>query len=336
MILKLKELKRFADKSAHIKPNGILPVLNHIRLQDGVITRSDNHQYVSMKADFEGEALIDSATLFAYIGKAKGDITVTAKGTSMVLTDGVTTLKTPTDSIADYPAPQPPDGIAVTLSKDVCKAIGACSASVVPDEIQGQQIRHVFVGKNMVIGTGRFWGISFKIEDALPNLSLLKHEAEIIGSLPGCVLQENSNWHFISASDLTYGTVKSEAKWYDLTPYFAAGAPAFTLPREPVLEFCETVIAVCPGKDLLASLEAHGEVIAFAAKDKAYDVDVTREVACNGPAPLFGFDPRVLQRLLKVMPGTEYTFSPAKNMYHITSGQVTGLIMELILKQENQ
>lgn len=332
MLLNLKHLKEFASAQANVKTYSILPILNYIRFKDGVITKSDAKQYISMRSDFTGEALIDSHVLISYISRAKADIRVTQKGNKLTLTDGFTTVSSPTDNITDYPHPDIPSGEGIELSEDICDMIGSCAAPLLDDEIQVPHVLHVFTGNGLIAGANNFWGVSFKVQAELPVLALRKMEAVIIGGLSGCQFHESGSWHFMTSGAFTYGVIKSESKWYDLSPYFTAAEPDFSLNKSDIYGFCDTVIATCPGKDLLTSLQAQGGMLTLAAKDTAYDIDVAQNIPCETDIPRFGFDPRNLLKLFKAMPADQYGFAKGRSMYHLVDGNRTGLIIEMLLK----
>lgn len=334
MILKLSDLKAFLPAASSIPSNGILPIHDFVRCKDGVLTKSNANTYVSMKADFTGEVLIEERVLGAFMKRAAGDIKVTQKGYKITLDDGVNKISSPTADIANFPHPQEPDGISFELSEPVCKAIGRAAGPILEDQSGIMQKCHVFVGDGAIIGTNDFYGMRQDMEDNPGKLFLTKAEAKIVGRLPGCTVSETENWHFFQTQNYTWGTIKSQARYFDLRQYFKTGTPEFTIMRSSLTGLLEAALPACAGKDVTAHFVASGGKMRLCVQDRAYDIDAVQEVDCPVDVPVFGFDPGYMLKLLNMFTADELDFSPAARMYLISGGGRVGLIMQKLLPNE--
>lgn len=334
MILKLSDLKAFLPAASNIPTYGILPIHDFIRCKDGILTKSNANTYVSMKADFTGEALIEERVLGAFMKRAAADIKVTQKGNKITLDDGVNKISSPTDDIANFPHPQLPDGVSVQLSETICKAIGKAAGPVLEDPAERIQMCHVFIGDGAIVGTNNFYGMRQDIEDNPGKLFLTKAEAKIVGGLPGCTVSETENWHFFQTQSYTWGTIKSQGRYFDLRQHFNTGPVEFTIMRSAIVGLLETALPACAGKDVTAHFVASDGKMRLCVQDKAYDIDAVQELDCPVDVPVFGFDPGYMLKLLNMFTADEVDFCPAASMYLISGTDRVGLIMQKLLPNE--
>lgn len=331
MNIKTKDLRAFARAAGSIRTGSVIPVHAFILLSHGVMTKTNDNQFVSYQSEFDGECLVDEKVLFNFVQHTKAEsIEITAKGKSVTLSDGTRQVKAPTDDVLNFQQPIKSEGAPFPLTRDVIDAIGT-AGQFINEEGEMLPVKcHVFVGNKTVAGTNGNIGYQTTFADDLPEIVLTKGEADLIGKMIDCLFSQNDTWHFYQDGPISYGWIKSTAQYIDLDKIFNKASHDVELPRAPLLSFCELAVASSVGKSVVGSFTGSGGMLQLLVQDREYDIDISQEVEYGGTdIAQFGFGPSLFLRLLKNFPADTYVFSKGQSLYYLTSGNTICLIMEM-------
>ena len=89
-----------------VPTKGVSPILQNVRLGDGLLTGSDNEIRIDREIDYHGEPmLLPAHRLSAILRAATGDeVHLTQQGSSVIVRCGAGSWTLPTESAAEYPA----------------------------------------------------------------------------------------------------------------------------------------------------------------------------------------------------------------------------------------
>lgn len=331
MIVNTSDLKTFLKAASVIDSGSILPVHSFVLLSNGLMMKVNNSQFVKFTSDFKGECLVDEKLLNTFVNHSKSEtITLKISGKSITISDGLRSVKGPTDDVANFHIPVTTAGESILFDEQTLKAIGQASKFVQDiDELLPVK-KHVFIGNNCIIGTNGQIGFKYFSELNLPSVVLSKGEAKLMGSMSNCEFSYTPHWHFFKDGSVVYGWIKSEANFVDLRTVFKESIPDFTLSRSELLAFLDHAVSSTVGNAVVGSFEGVSGRLNLWVRDKSFDIDVSQSIAYDGLAvPIFGFGPVLFQQLVKAFPADTYAFSSGQNIYYLNSGNTTCLIMEM-------
>lgn len=331
MIINVSDLKKFANAAVSIPTGSVIPVHAFVLLSHGVMLKTNDRQYVSYTAEFDGECLIDEKVLFDYIAHTKAEtIEIKVSAKSVKITDGKRAVTAPTADVKDFQQPLKPDGAPFPVPSDVLQAIGTCSKFIMSEDELAPMRKHVFVGNKTVIGSDGHIAFRQEFMDDLPEICLSRSEAILMGSMKSCLFTETGAWHFFQSEGITYGCIKSESKYVDLRGIFPTNQQDFEIDRAELLGFLTHANSSAVSKSVVGQFSASSGFFNLEVRDKSYDIDISQAIPYEGPdVGGFGFGPSLFLRLVKAFTADRYGFSSATNMYSIKAGNVTTLIMEM-------
>jgi hypothetical protein len=331
MKIKTSDVKLFAKVASGINTGTIIPVHSFIFLDNGKMTKANEHQYITYSCEFDGSCLVDEKILFNYAAHTKADeISIKVSGKTVTLSDGTRPVKSPTDDPVNFQQPLVPTGAPYNIPEDVIRAIGT-AAKFTEDGDTTPLKGHVFVGNKTVSATDLHIAYRHEFSDDLPEIVLSRGEAIFIGSMTSCLFSESNNWHFFQDGPVTCGWIKSQAPFFDLVKGFVDTPKSFDIRRDELMGFLAHATTSSVGKSVVGSFTGVSGHLNFWVKDNSYDIDIEQQFPYEGPdIEQFGFGPALFLRLVKAFPAETYSFCSGPNLYYLKSGNVSTLIMKML------
>lgn len=327
----LANLQKFKSDAAHIKTNPIIPILGNIKFENGHITKNNLKEFIIQQCDeVDKDFLIDEKILFNFLSVASDDITFTITKKKIRITDGKISVSSPTEDIINFPKVEADFENLQNLSEDVLSGIGIASRFIIDDETQPIK-SNVFVGNDHICGSDGFIAYVNKVGD-VPEIILDKTSASKIGSLPLCFYTENKSYNLFCSGKTTYGFIKPEQKFFDLSPLVKVpDEMSFQVRKESLIKFNDACITSSPAKSITSKLDVQNGFMILSMKDADFSIDVDQKIEVPGKSDAeFGYNPAYMNRLLKAVPDSELNFYQGPNKYFITGKNFTSLIMEII------
>lgn len=329
MILKTAFLRQFQKDSGHIVQSGVLPILDFISINKGVITKNNIAQLVATDIDAEGVLLIEERALFNFINNTKAEeIRVSLQGNRLALSDGQTTVTCASGDPAHYPV-TPSKGFSdIALDATGCMHIGR-AAGFIEATADIPTKTHLFIANGQLIATNGI--ILYVAAVDGPELVIHKNTATIIGKFQGVNFRESEKYQFVESDQVIFGFSKDECKFYDLSTFAGLDetAPAFTLLKEELLSFNNLAAANMRGKTPSASMDITNGVLTLSMSEPDWELDIERKMDIDAPDhEQFTYNFLEMNKLLKSIPDENLTFYRTHpTRYNIKGADWHGLIM---------
>lgn len=330
MKLSLTTLQKFRSDAAHIKTNPIIPILSYIKFENGNIIKNNLREFIIQECDgITDNFLIDEKILFNFLSVASGDISFKVTAKKITITDGNITVTSPTEDITQFPTTTANFDDLVNLNDEVLSAIGIAAKFITEDETNPIK-SHVFIGNDHVAASDGFIAYLNNV-GSVPAMVLDKLTAQKIGSLPVCFHTQTESYNFFCSTKTTYGFIRPEQKFFDLSPMLKVPEDiSFSIKKDALIKFNEACITSSPAKSITSRLEIIDGVLVLTMKDADYSIDVNQRIPLEGNADTFGYNPTLMNRLLKAVPDSDLKFYQGSNKYFIKGSNFTSLIMELV------
>jgi len=328
------DIRSLKKNSAHIKKNGIIPILDYIKFNNGTITKTNLNEFVVQESTFNGSFLIEERVLFNFIEYTNAsDISFHVDGGKRItISDGSQKTTSEQGDIALYPVTEEPPTETVTLTDTILKLFGA-AAKYTKDEQYDLIISHIFIGDDSILASDRFIAFYRKIDRVLPKTAIPKSVAERVSSIDPAEFSQTEKKLFFKAGKVLYGFQKTEATHVDMRSFFNYNKTTyFHAPKSELIAFNEMSLAMSKQKLCHPYLEVVNGKLLMSAVNSDYGVDNEKEIDVIGSmGDKFNYDAVILNRLLKTAPDEELTFCRVKGMMYITGDSgFTSLIMELL------
>lgn len=332
MKLLTSELKQFKSRSSFIKQTNIMPILDYLKFDKGAVTKNNLGSFITQEINCDGSFLIHERVLMNLVDNTTAkEIEVIIGEKNIKISDGSTTLTSPTDNIDLFPKNDKADGEVTTIPEGVMESIAIASKFIVDEDLI-QVKMFVFVGNGYVCGSNGVIAYIEKIKDKTPNMVLPKDVVSAIGKYGEVDFSENKSYYFFSSGNCKIGFSKPEFKFYDMTPFgkIPENLPAFSAEKSEIIKFNDICLSSSPSKDKTSSMNLNGK-LHLERIDSDFGIEVSKDVEAQGEAAhKFNFNPSQLNTLLKFVPDEMLTFYQDESKYYITgtSGFVS-LIMEI-------
>lgn len=351
----VSELKRFFDRSKHIRDNKLLPIYSYVKLvckkDKSVLIKSNGHSFVvcEIEVTFKKEqtVLIEEKTLSGLVAFTKSsEIKITFDSKNVKLDDGIKpgNCRFVEDN---YPIIQENDSTEkIQISKDVIHAISVAKTHVQQsvDKVIRSWMCFVHItkvaGKNYVCAFNGGIGYLKSFNEELPLISIDPEMIPVLSKYTQLGYSSSGNYDYFEFLDTIYGFIKSETKCIDLTKAvenFQSAEHVFTTDREDLVGFCETVMAI---NDSITppevSLQTSGKK---SVKIKFLDITGERDLQqelktyhTDKELPETFILPKQLLIALNSTDSKEIIFSTIKNNFILTTKEeesYMGSVMEL-------
>lgn len=327
------DIRSFKKHSSHIKKNGILPILDYVKFDNGTITKTNLHEFVVQESNFTGAFLVEERVLFNFIEYTNAtDILFVSDGKKITLSDGVQKTTSTQGDITLYPETEQAPTETVSLTDVILKFLGA-AAKYTREEQYDLIVSHIFIGGDAITASDRFIAFYRKIDRELPKTAIPRSVAERVSSIDPSDFSQTEKKLFFKSGKVLYGFQKTEATHVDMRKFFDyAKVDSFHAQKSELIGFNEMCLSMSPLKICHPTLEIINGKLLLSAIDGDYGVDNEKEIDVVGKmASKFKYDAIIFNRLLKTATDDELTFSRVEGKMYITGDSgFTSLIMELL------
>lgn len=326
------DIRSLKKNSSHIKKNGILPILDYIKFDNGSITKTNTLEFVVQDSNFSGTFLVEERILFNFIEYTSApEISFISDGKRITLSDGVQKTVSNQEDINLYPNIEQPPKDTVSLTDTILKLFGAAAKYTIEDKDLRKS--HVFIGGDAIIASDANIAFYRKIDRRLPKTAIPRTVAERVSSIDPADFSQTEKKLFFKAGKVLYGFQKTEATYIDMSSFFNYTKDvSFHALKSELISFNEMSLSMSKFKFCHPFLEIKNGKLLMSAVNSDYGVDNEKEIEVIGEiGEKFHYDAGTLNRLLKTAPDDELTFSRVKGMMYITGESgFTSLIMELV------
>lgn len=329
----VSDIRAFKKNSSHLKKNGIIPILDYIKFDNGTITKTNINEFVVQESVFNGSFLVEERILFSFIEYTNApEITFVTDGHRITISDGSQKTTSSQGEFGLYPKIEQPSKEAVSLTDSILKLFGA-AAKYTQEGDQDLRKSHIFIGGDTIIASDGFIAFYRKIDRELPKTAIPRSVAERVSSIDPADFSQSNNKLFFKAGKVLFGFQKTEATYIDMRGFFNYSTEVyFRAPKYDLISFNEMSLSMSKLKICHPHLDIVDKKLVMTAINSDYGVDNVKEVEVDGEmGDKFQYDAITFNRLLKTAPDEELTFSRIKGMMYITGESgFTSLIMELL------
>jgi hypothetical protein len=179
-------------------------------------------------------------------------------------------------------------------------------------------------------GEVRDWNI--KEVGEIENIVLTKTVSSTVSSLPECDFFSSGKFHYFKTDKFIYGFIKPEVPAPDYRQFLTAvnNKANFSTDKSEIITSNNLCITTCANRFIIASIAVEKGKCSIVAKDENYEIDAEREFDCSGSLEKFGYNPVLMNKLLKLIPADEIYFQIAPDKMYITDKEKTfySLIMQ--------
>lgn len=331
------DIRSFKKNSSHLKKNGIIPILDYIKFDNGTITKTNLNEFVVQESSFNGSFLVEERILFNFIEYTNAsEILFITDGKKVTISDGTQKTGSQQEDIALFPITEDAPKETVALTDTILKLLG--SAAKYTQEGSGDLRKsHIFIGGNTIIATDANIAFYRNIDRELPKTAIPRSVAERISSIDPADFSQTEKKLFFKTGKVLYGFQKTEATYIDMSGFFKyEKQDYFHASKSELIGFNEMCLSMSKIKMCHPFLEIINGKLVMSAVDSNYGVDNEKEIEVVGKMEgKLQYDAGTLNRLLKTAPDEELTFSRSKGIVHITGESgFTSLIMELIFNHD--
>lgn len=333
MILLTSELRAFKQACIGLKQNDILPILAYLKIDKGAITKNNLNSFVVADITYKGKPfVIEERILMDYCSRATGDITVTLEGTTVTLkADGVSKVKSETMPLSDFPTISDAVSEQIELGDNVLTQIGIASKFVDEDAVN-PAAQYVFIGDMGIRASNGFIGYSLGVETTLRAYFNLE-TCKAISKLDNVKYSDNPSYHFFESEGLRYGFVKPEYKYIDISLFFKLPEiEPFIVDKAEWVQFNDQAIVNAVSKVATTLLTIEPGRMDLKMKDNSYNIEQDNSIAITGGIDgSFGYNPMLLNRILKAVSESTLNVYQSKGRYYFTGAPGwVALIMQLV------
>lgn len=301
MILKKQELLEFARRTAHIKNNGIMPILGYVMLAGNSIIKTNLQFYAKHTISADADPiLIDEQILFALVNNTnEEEISVEREEGKVVLRAGKRKQEFGWVDVIDFPK-FPEVGLEekFTIGKPVIDSLLIASKFVDKKEAN---FRYVYSTENDVFGCDNFV-MYFKQFENVPPLMLRAEACQIISLYEEVKFSSNGNIDFFECGDTIYGFVRSDTKpvgYYPMVKKIGTGG-GLKLDKEMIQQFCNGASILSGEMDCICYLKEHENGIVLMYDNPGTGKTDTLPVECDKVCEIrdFKFNARNMLSLL--------------------------------------
>lgn len=329
----VSDIRSFKKNSSHIKKNGILPILEYIKFDNGTITKTNLNEFVIQESNFKGSFLIEERVLFNFIEYTNSaDISFVADGKKITISDGTQKTTCTQGDITLFPEMEEAPKETVSLTDTILKLFGAAAKYTYEDQYD-LIVSHIFIGGDAILAADRFIAFYRKIDRELPKTAIPRSVAEKVSSIDPSDFSQTEKKLFFKAGKVLYGFQKTEAVYVDLRKFFDYKKDtSFCISKHDLIGFNEMCLSMSPLKICHPYLDLKNDKLLLSAIDGDYGVDNEKEIDILGHIEnKFRYDAAKMNRLLKTAPDDELTFCRVDGRMYITGDSgFTSLIMEIL------
>lgn len=333
----VSDIRSFKKHSSHIKKNGILPILEYIKFDNGTITKTNLHEFVVQESNFTGAFLVEERILFNFIEYTSAlEILFVTDGKKVTISDGSQKTGSNQGDITLFPEIEQPPKETVSLTDTILKLFGS-AAKYTQEGSDDLRKSHIFIGGDVILASDANIAFYRKIDRELPKTAIPRSVAERVSSIDPADFSQTEKKLFFKTGKVLYGFQKTEATYIDMSSFFKyAKGDYFHAPKSELISFNEMCLSMSKIKICHPFLEIKEGKLLMSAVNSDYGVDNEKQIDVVGKmGEKFQYDAGTLNRLLKTAPDDELTFSRVTGKMYITGDSgFTSLIMGLIFNHD--
>lgn len=333
--IRIKDILDFKTDSAKIRQNEIYPILKNIKIdfKDNYCTFTKNNALSFVKKNvpsesmkIDGAILLDEEKLFSLADNCATDFIEIKmlKDEKAQVTIGKTKSILWSPSSSQYIEPDLP--LNSEFTKLYVQALSSLEHAVrfIVDENEKStpQTSNIFINDKSIVACNGVIAFYKEVMDAMPKMTIRNEIAYAISNMPGCEYASTPSFSFFKSESTMYGFRKTEAPWFDLTPFgkMESSQPSFYVIKDEIIKFNN--ICIRSSKDKLMSAKFISESEdklkilyedAEGGMDELVAILDVKTTQCN-----FKYDPAAMNLLLNSIPATICYFYPGKNKYYVT------------------
>lgn len=326
------DIMSLKKNSSHIKKNGIVPIHDYIKFDNGTITKTNSNEFVVQESNFTGSFLVEERILFNFIEYTSApEISFASDGKKIIISDGVQKTVSNQEEVALFQLIEQPPKETVAVTDTILKLFGAAAKYTTEDDDLRKS--HIFIGGDVILASDASIAFYRKVDRQLPKTAIHRSVAERVSSIDPADFSQTDNKLFFKTGKILYGFRKTEATYIDMGVFFNYEKDVFFhAPKQELISFNEMSLAMSKFKFCHPFLEIKNGKLLMSAVNSDYGVDNEKEIEVVGEiGDKFHYDAMTLNRLLRTAPDEELMFTRAKGKMYITGESgFTSLIMELI------
>jgi len=319
-------IREFQKLSSGIKTNPILPICAYLKITDKSIIKTNLHQFIdfSISSASKGEIfLVDEKLLYNLVNVTNSElIKISASDKHLVIEDERQSLKHQLQDITHFPAIPSAENEYIPISDETIAAISVANNLTIEENIPTIKSA-VMVGKNHVAATDHF--IAYK-EGIAENVTvlLMKQVAAIISKLTNVEYSTTENYDFFKTSKFIFGFSKSELNYMNIQEKIILNGSALEskINKQDIISFCDMAIN-SSYSNLSPVCKMESELLTM--DDDGFDIHLKKEMPSLKCKKAFNFNPILMNKLLKSIPGEEINLYFDSNKYFITDDTKTYL-----------
>lgn len=309
-------IREFQKLSSGIKTNSFLPILSYLKIGNNSIIKTNLNQFVDFSIQSDKEIiLVDEKMLYNFINATSQElVSIVTKDKYVIISDGNQSLKHQLQDITLFPTIPTLDSDYTSISSETLQAIFVANNLTIDADIP-DMTTVVFIGNKSVASTDRFTAYKEPISETI-ILPLIKPAATLISKFKNVEYATYGNYDFFKTSSGVFGFAQSELKFIDIQSQIILESEldGFEVNKHDVISFCE--MASASSKN--GSAECIFQTGLLKMDDNDVDIHIEKEAPtfkCKGP---FKFDPVLMSKLLKSVPGDMVMFYPGDRKYCLT------------------
>jgi hypothetical protein len=314
------DIRSFKKNSSHIKKNGIIPILDYIKFDNGTITKTNLNEFVVQESNFSGSFLIEERVLFTFIEYTDSyEITFVVDGKKITLNAGTQKTTSTQGDISLFPETEQAPKETVALTDTILKYLGAAAKYTIEAQ-HDLIISHIYIGGDVILASDRHIAFYRKIDRELPKTAIPRNVAERVSAIDPSDFSQTERKLFFKTGKVLYGFQKTEAVYFNLNMLFEYNQDAcFHAPKSELISFNEMCLSMSPLRVCHPTLEVVDGKLRLSAIDGGYGVDNEKEIDVVGKmADKFWYDASLMNRLLKTAPDDEFKFCVVSGRMYIT------------------
>lgn len=332
MKLNVKELKAFKQKSAFIKKNNVLPILDFLKFENGTVTKSALHEFIIQDIKCSETFLVDENILMNFIDRCDSDeVTVKVDGNKVILSDKKTKVISPTEDVSHFPVHEITIENPFTFDIHHLEAMQIASEFVAATE---DAAGYVHVGGPNIMASDRIIAFMKSFNDDFPKIILRKSEIVAISKFDEIVFTENEKYHYFATDGLKCGFLKAaDIPFFDMSKLleYSKELPKTLFDKSDFVKFNDLCLSCSPQKFPTATMTPNKRNIDLTLQDTQYERTISTQILAENKDQFkpFMFLISYMNRLLKSIPNGPIGLYRGPVCFFLTGdGDFTALIME--------
>lgn len=322
-------LRKFYKTSAHIRPTGVTPASNCIKLGNGTLIKNANSAFISYDCpEATEEVLIDEHVLNGLLSNTYSDfINISVQKGKVVLSDTVTKIPTGIIPVKEFNDPSVSEGEKKNISLFFLEALRKCSEVCKPYKSSDTDLyMFVHIGKNMIASGNGYMGVVFPIDEDY-TMVLEKSVARLVSGNNITATSESQGHYFFYSDNFTMGFSKQEIGFCEMGKMMRGGDNlTFSVSSSDILSFNSLALSLCKDYSIVTMHKGKLEMI-----DSRIDSAPVREITSIFPPEPFHYNAENMNQVVSAFGVETLDFYHSERAYFIKSpdSKATAIIAKI-------